>query len=100
MDCENKIPEKIKRLFWDVIKEEIDIKAHKGYIIRRILDHGDIEDIKWILRIYSREEIVKIIKKSKGVSRKTAYFWSYYFNIPKEEIECLKKPYQKNLKPF
>ena len=94
------IPEKIQRLFWDVNKEDVDIKTHRAYIIRRILDYGNIEDVKWVLKIYSQKEIVEVVKKSRGLSRKSAYFWSTYFNIPKEEVACLKTPCQKNLRPF
>ena len=94
------IPERIQRLFWDVDKEKVDIKTHRSYIIRRTMDFGNIEDVKWMLAIYSAEEIVEVVKKNRGLSRKSAYFWSNYFNIPKEEIECLKMPYQKSLRPF
>ncbi len=100
MKNEDKILEKIKRLFWDVNKEDVGLKAHHAYIIRRILDYGEIEDIKWMLSTYSKEEIVKVIKKSRGLSRKSAYFWSAYFGIPQKEIACLIRPYLKRLKPL
>jgi len=94
------IPKRIKRLFWDVDKDTVDLILHRSYIIRRIMDYGNIEDVKWMLKIYSQREIIEVIRKSWGLSRKSAYFWSTYFNIPKEEIECLKMPYQKSLRPF
>jgi hypothetical protein len=94
------IPERIKRLFWDVDKEKIDIKDHRSFIIRRIMNFGNMDDMKWMLRVYTSDEIIEVVKKSRGLSRKSAYFWSTYFNIHKKEIECLKMPYQKNLKLF
>jgi len=94
------IPKRIKRLFWDVNKDDVDVRRHRPYVIRRIMDYGDVEDVKWMLKIYSTDEIIEVVKKSHGLSRKSAYFWSTYFNIPKEEIECLKRLYQKYLRPF
>ncbi len=94
------IPERIKRLFWDVDKQKADIKDHRSYIIRRIMDFGNLDDVNWMLTAYTPDEIIKVVKKSRGLSRKSATFWSVYFNIRKEEIECLKMPYQKSLRPF
>ena len=94
------IPERVKRLFWDVNKDTVDMKKHRPHVIRRIMDHGDIQDVKWMLKAYSSEEIVRVLKKSRGLSRKSAYFWAAYFNVPRVEVECLKMPYQKRLRPF
>ena len=94
------IPERIKGLFWDVNNEIVDKDRHHPYIIKRIMDYGNIEDLKWMLATYSGQEIVGVLKKNRGLSRKSAYFWAAYFNIPKEEITCLKMPYQKNSRPF
>jgi hypothetical protein len=84
------IPEKVKKLFWDVKKDEVDIELHRSYIIRRIMDFGNMNDVKWMLETYSPEEIVEVVKRSKGLSRKSARFWSAYYDIPPEEIACLK----------
>lgn len=94
------IPERVKKLFWDVDKETIDIRLHRSYIIKRIMDYGSVEDVKWMLTTYSPEDITEVLRKSRGLSRKSATFWSIYFNISKEEIECLKMPYRKRLRPF
>jgi hypothetical protein len=94
------IPDRTKRLFWDVDQEKIDIRDHRSYIIRRIMDYGNVDDVNWMMKIYTSDEMIQVVKKRRGLSRKSAYFWSTYFNIPKEEIECLKMPYQKSLRPF
>jgi len=76
-------------LFWDT--KEVDLKKHSSWLISRVLDFGDAEDIKTLRKIYSDIEIIDVIKKRKGLSRKTAIFWATYYNIPFEEIKCLKK---------
>ena len=100
MGNESLIPERIKRLFWDADKDDVDMKKHRPYVIRRIMDYGNIEDVKWMLETYSSEEIIAVLKKSRGLSRKSAHFWSTYFEIAKEEVECLKMPYPKELRPL
>ena len=90
---EDIIPERVKRLFWDVRKEELDSKLHRSFIIARILDFGDMDDVKWMLEAYSHDEIIEVVKNRRGISRKSAIFWSVYFNIPRDEIRCLKMFY-------
>jgi hypothetical protein len=84
------IPLRIRRLFWDVDKDAVDLKLHRSYIIRRIIDYGNIEDVRWMLKAYSSDEIIDVVKKSRGLSRRSAWFWVHYFQILPEEVECLK----------
>ncbi len=76
-------------LFWDT--KEFNLKEHSSWLIARVLDFGDAKDIKALRKIYSDNEIIETLKKRKGISRKTAIFWAIYYNIPFEEIKCLKK---------
>jgi len=94
------IPERIQRLFWDTDKRSVDLRSHHAYVIRRIMDYGDLEDVRWMLATYSSEEIIGVLKKSRGLSRKSGSFWGSHFCVPKEEIACLQGPYQKKLLLF
>ncbi|MBP9213810.1 MAG: hypothetical protein KBF36_04620 [Chitinophagaceae bacterium] len=73
-------------LFWDAAIEKIDVQKNKRYIIERVLTRGFLEDFYTLLQIYSTEEIVETLKKSKELDSKTIHFCSYYFNIPKSEM--------------
>ncbi len=74
----NRIPEYVKHLFWDVKKEDIDIKKHSLFIIKRVLDYG----IKWLLKTYPEDLIKKVIHKKRGLHPKTINFWEkHYENI-------------------
>lgn len=94
------IPDRIQRLFWDTDKKSVDRLSHHSYVIRRIMDYGDVEDVRWMLVTYSSEEIISVLKKSRGLSRKSGSFWGIHFGVPKEEIACLQWPYRKKLSPF
>jgi len=75
-----------------VKKDDVEIDLHRAYIIRRIMDMGNMDDVKWMLKTYSPEEIVEVVKKSRGLSRRSAWFWVHYFQVSPEEVECLKRP--------
>ena len=94
------IPERVQRLFWDTDKSRVNAQAHRSYIIRRIMDYGDLADVRWMLNAYSSEEIIEVLEKGRGLSRKSGNFWGNHFHIPKERITCLQMPYQKKPVPF
>lgn len=93
-----KIPKYIKILFWDT--DRINPELHFAYIINRVLDYGNPTSVKWLLKHFTSKQIRYVIKHRRGLSRKTAYFWAYYYKIPIRNIECLKKYYPRNLRPF
>lgn len=80
-------------LFWDA--ENIDIEKNARYIISRILDYGNENDIRTLRKLYTDEQLIAVIKNKRGLLPKTAKFWAFYFKIPLTEIVCLKKYYQK-----
>ena len=80
-------------LFWDA--EDIDIERHAAYIISRVLDYGNEKDLKILREIYPDKKLIEVVKKRRGLMPRTARFWSVYFKIPIQEIECLKMFYQK-----
>lgn len=57
------------------------------------MDFGDPGDMRWMLDTYPEDEMIQVLKKSKGLSRKSAWFWAAHFNIAVEDNSCLKKPF-------
>jgi len=78
----NIIPESVTNLFWDVKKEGIDVKKHSLFIIRRVLDYGDVASLNWLRKTYPEDLIRKVVRNKRGLHRKTIIFWEkYYENI-------------------
>ena len=73
-------------LFWDTPIEMIDLQKYKKYIIERVLSKGFLKDFYLVLKIYSNEEIIRAIKSSKSLDKKTVNFCSNYFNVPLNEL--------------
>lgn len=91
------VPNEFKPIFWDADINSLDKEKHKQYIIERILEFGDEKEYRWMFKNYTDEEIVDVVKKSRRISRKTATMMANFYNIPGEEIRCLKE--QSYLKP-
>jgi hypothetical protein len=70
---------KKKYLFWDVSK--IDPYKNAEFIIQRILQFGDIDDLRWALNFYGEEKIKEIfLKVKRKLDKKSLNFWKLYFN--------------------
>jgi len=78
-------------LFWDAV--EIDAAEHAVYVIARVLDFGDIEDVHMLRKIYPDEKIIETIRTRRSLLPKTGKYWAVKLNIPLEEVPCLRKYY-------
>lgn len=95
-------PKLLETLLWDVDTSKIDVQKHKKYIIERVIEYGDLPEIEWMFSTYGKEDIVEVLKKSKRISEKSGnYFYTVLnLNEPKENFECLKKPFTQRQNRF
>jgi len=64
-------------LFWDTNPQKIDTKKNAQYIIERILDFGDINEVRWMLRYYPKSVIKKVMRLPRvQLSDKSKALWS------------------------
>ena len=63
-------------LFWDTDPENIDIKKNAPYIIERVLDFGNDDEVRWLWRNYSKKEIHDVVKRRRGISKQTRALWT------------------------
>lgn len=89
------LPASLHRYFWDHPANKINKEIHSFFIIERLLEVGNDNAIRWILRNYPQQKIIEVVKKSRLLSRKTAIFWKNYFRLNKEEISCLQTSFQR-----
>jgi hypothetical protein len=68
-----------QELFWDVDPKTIDPKKHAVYIIERILELGDVAEVKWITSYYPHALIRKVMRTSNVVSDKSKSLWAMVF---------------------
>jgi hypothetical protein len=87
MENEKKLKLKIdKKLFWDADFNKMDLDDHADFIIKRVLNFGDLKDFEAIKGIYGIKKIKDVANCSIFQNNKTLNFWGKIF-----EIKCIQK---------
>lgn len=87
------IPEFLRSHFWDVKFEDLEIERHSFLVIKRVLDRGNLRDIRWLISTYGKDAIKKVVMETKDLARPTGNFWADMLNLDKNQVACLQKPY-------
>ncbi|MDH5186974.1 MAG: hypothetical protein OEW70_07930 [candidate division WOR-3 bacterium] len=91
-----KIPNHLKKYFWEIDIKTISPKKYWYYIIERILEYGDIKALCWLFKTYSARRIKQIVMKTRNLSPQSINFWVNYFNLDSRRVNCLKKSCRKD----
>ena len=91
----DKLPDSARRYFWEVKFDEIDPSKNARYVIERLLEYGDFPELRWMFKNFEQGKIIEILKVTGKLSRRRASAWANYFDVSRSEIQCLKKPSQK-----
>jgi len=77
MIVENRIENlgKFKIIFWDSDVSAINIDQYKFYIIERILELGDVQEVKWMFDHYPKDVIKEALYKCRDITNKSSQFW-------------------------
>lgn len=90
-----KLPQFLRPYFWDVEFENVDPEKNPQFILKRIIDRGNTQALKWALERFSLSDIRDLILTSRDLSRKTANFWADILGIDPKNVPCLQKPYSR-----
>lgn len=93
-----KLPEFLKKYFWEVDFNRLDFKKRIEYVTLKLLEYGDVDALRWLFRNIPKKKIKEVIKKRRGLSLRSLYFWSSFLGINRGKILCLRKSYQKRQK--
>ena len=67
-------------LFWDVDPKTIDPQKHARYVIERILDLGDDEEVSWMRQYYPAYTIKNVVMQPRSpLHHKTMALWSLVY---------------------
>lgn len=81
------------KYFWDTKPEDINPRMNAVYTTERLLELGDINDLKWLEETYGKNFIKKVVTTTKKLSRKSANFYALYFGINPNKILCLQEDF-------
>lgn len=79
-----------RRIFWDVDFENIDYTQKKRFVIERVFDRGDVEDIRQCRRYYGDETIKNVLLSAKYLSERRLRLASVIIDVPITEFTCYK----------
>ena len=83
----NNIPKKYEIYFWDTKFDELDIVENKRYIISRLLNKGDLEELIWLRKIYNDDDFIDVAKQRRDLDPKVANYLKNKYNLRKKEMK-------------
>jgi hypothetical protein len=77
-----------KRIFWDVNFEKIDYDAKASFVIERVFERGDVDDIRNCRRYYGDEKVREVLLKAKFLPWTRLFLASAVIDRPIEDFRC------------
>ena len=84
-----------RRIFWDVDFDKLDYDGRANFIIERVFERGDVEDIRNCRRYYGDEEVAQALLNAKFLPLHTIYLAAAVIDRPLIDFRCY-KPRQSN----
>ena len=72
---------RLARLFWDHPFTAGDVEAHPVWVVERILDYGDLEDIRFIRKRLGNEHFLEAVSTARISSPRTRRFWEQILKL-------------------
>ena len=101
-----RIPKHVLDLFWEYPKKELSWSEDAELIIRKVLESGGWESVKWLLATtgYAWLKSWVIRRRGAGLDPKRLRFWQLALNLPEETVtnwitENGSNPWQQRLTP-
>ena len=77
-----------KRIFWDVDYTKLDFEKKASFIIERVFERGDVEDIRMCRRFYGDEKIGQVLLNAKYLPLRKIYLACAVLNKPLNAFRC------------
>lgn len=75
-------------LFWDADKESIDLESNAPYVVRRVLELGQLSDWNLLVQRYGIPRISSIAQELRTLDPKALSFISAVSSVPQESFRC------------
>jgi len=87
------MPEKTKPIFnkcifWDVNFEQMDLDLRATFVIERVCERGDVDDIRQCRRYYGDEKVTKVLLNAKFLPEHRMHLASAVIDKPLTEFRC------------
>jgi len=85
---ETKKPFDNPRIFWDVDHTKIDYELRANFIIERVFERGDVQDIRNCRRYYGDEKVAYALLNAKFLPLHRTYLASAVIDKPLNAFRC------------
>lgn len=76
------------RIFWDVDFAKIDYDVKFRFVIERVFERGDVQDIRNCRRYYGDEKVTEVLLNAKFLPETRMYLASAVINRPLKDFRC------------
>ena len=87
------MPPHIASYLWDVPLDKLNLVKASKFVIERVLEYGNTEDVVWLEKTYGKELIIKTISESLRISAKTGNYFALRYKLDDSVLTCLRAPY-------
>ena len=77
-----------RRIFWDVNFEALDYDKRARFVIERVFERGDVEDIRQCRRYYGDEMIKEILLTAKYLPERRLHLAAAVIDKPVKDFRC------------
>lgn len=77
-----------KRIFWDVVFEDMDYDAKANFVIERVFERGDVPDIRNCRRYYGDDKVRETLLRAKFLPVTRMYLASAVIDRPLSDFRC------------
>ncbi len=77
-----------KRIFWDVDFEKINYDTKANFVIERVFERGDVDDIRNCRRYYGDEKVTEALLNAKFLPETRMYSANAVIGRPLKDFRC------------
>ncbi|MEP6514503.1 MAG: hypothetical protein ABJA79_11580 [Parafilimonas sp.] len=79
-----------RRIFWDVDFDAIDYDKSYRFVIERVFERGDVDDIRQCRRYYGDDLVREVLLNAKFLPEHSMYLAAAVIDTPVTEFRCYK----------
>ena len=88
MKAPNRIPEINRAVFWDVPIEDVDYTKDSSFIISRVFNYGNFQEIADIIVYYGKDYVKEFLLSFPDLTPFGLENASAFFRIPEKQFQC------------
>jgi hypothetical protein len=77
-----------KQLFWDINFDTIHWDEKYRFVIVRVFERGDVDDIRQVRRYYGNDKVREALLETKYISQHRLYLAAAVIDEPIEKFRC------------